>query len=117
VMDAYWKELVDDQVPGLLAHLLLAGTPVPLAELSERLWQLIEASFVLDDLRAEQRRWHRERLEHDVRRICRTFADLGAITLTDVETVTTIHGVEQEHGGRVALTALGATAVHGLTQP
>jgi hypothetical protein len=115
--DPYWKELLDGQVVGLLASLLLAGGPVPIAELAERLWQLVEASFVLDDLDAEERRRHREHLEDDVRRICAAFAALGAIELTDVETVTTIHGFEREHGGRVALTALGAQAVRVLTQP
>lgn len=115
-IDPYWKELVDDQVPGLLAHLLATGQPVPLDELSERLWQLVEASFVLDDLDTEQRRRHREHLDHDVRRICRTFAHLGAVEVSDVQTVTTIHGHEQEHGGRVALSPLGASAVHLLTR-
>jgi hypothetical protein len=114
-IDPYWKELVDGQVPGLLAHLLATGQPVPLAELSERLWQLVEASFVLDDLDAEQLRRHREHLDRDVRSICQTFADLGAVEVTDVQTVTSLHGHEQEHGGRVGLTPLGTAAVRELT--
>ena len=116
-IDPYWKELVDDQVPGLLAHLLVTGQPVPLAELSDRLWQLVESSFVLDDLDAEQLRRHRGHLDHDVRSICQTFADLGAVEITDVQAVTTIYGHTQEHGGRAALTLLGAAAVQPLTRP
>jgi hypothetical protein len=115
-IDPYWKELVDGQVPGLLAYLLATGQTLPLTGLQGRLWQLVEASFVLDDLDAEQLRRHREHLDRDVRRICQTFADLGAVELTDVQTVTTIHGHEQEHGGRVALTPLGAAAVPLLTR-
>lgn len=116
-IDPYWKELVDAQVPGMLAHLLATAQPVPLAELSDRLWQLVASSFVLDDLDAEQLRRHREHLDRDVRDICQTFADLGAVEVTDVQTVTTIYGHEQQHGGRVALTPLGASAVHPLTRP
>ncbi|MPZ74642.1 MAG: hypothetical protein GEU74_15725 [Nitriliruptorales bacterium] len=114
-IDPYWKELVDGQVPGLLARLLSAADAVPLVELQERLWELVEATFVLDDLDAEQLRRHREHLDHDVRHVCNAFADLGAVVVTDVETVTTVYGHEQEHGGMVALTPLGAAAVLELT--
>ncbi len=114
-IDPYWKALVDGQVSGLLAHLLVTDQPVALAELSERLWQVVEASFVLDALDAEQLRRDREHLDRDLRRICQTFADLGAVEVTDVQTVTTVHGFEQEHGGRVVLTPLGAAAVRELT--
>lgn len=39
---------------------------------------------------------------------------LSAVEVTDVETVTTMHGHEQEHGGRMALTPLGAARVRQL---
>ncbi len=116
-IDPYWKELVDAQVPGLLAHLLATDHPVPLVELQERLWQLVEASFDLDDFDSEQLRRHRDHLDRDVRLICQTFADLGAVEVSEVETVTSVHGHEQEHGGRVTLTPLGAAAVRQLTRP
>lgn len=64
----------------------------------------------------DQLRRHRDDLERDVRRLCQACADPGAIEVTDVETVTTAHGHEREHGGRVALTPLGAAAMQRLTQ-
>lgn len=116
-IDPYWKELVDAQVPGLLAYLLAAVQPVPVVELQERLWQLVEASFVLDDLDFEQLRRHRDHLDRDVRRICQTFADLGTVEVSEVGTVTSVHGLEQEHGGRVGLTPLGAAAARQPKRP
>ncbi len=108
------KELVDGQVTALLGRLLATGDPVPLVDLQDRLWQLVEASFVLDDLDSEQLRRHRDHLGRDVRRICQTFADLGAVEVTEVKTVTSVHGDEQQHGRWVGLTPLGAAGVREL---
>jgi hypothetical protein len=108
--DPYWKELVDAQVPGLLAHLLAAARPVAIAEVHERLWRLVERSFVLDDLNDEQLDRHRGWLEGDVRRICAALEELGAVTVTDVEVVRGEHGTTQRRGGLVDLTPLGAAA-------
>lgn len=113
-IDPYWKEVVDEQIPGLLAHLFAVGRPVPLVELQERLWQLVDASFILDDLDRAGLQRHRDMLDRDVRRICRVLAGLGAVEVTDVETIRDVHGYEQEHGGWVALTPLGAAAVREL---
>lgn len=113
-MHPYWKDTVDRQVPGLLGHLLAAGIPMPLGDLQERLWRLVEASFVLDDLDEEQLRRHRDVLDSDVRRICRALADLGAVEVTDVQTIPDVHGYERELGGRVELAPLGVAAVQEL---
>ncbi|MFD1504821.1 plasmid pRiA4b ORF-3 family protein [Georgenia yuyongxinii] len=113
-MDPYWKELLDGQVPGLVANLLVVGRPVPLVDLQERLWQLVEASFVLDDLDEEGLRRHRDLLDRDVRSICQALADLRVVEVTDVVTTTDAYGFTVERGGEVAVTALGAAAVPDL---
>jgi hypothetical protein len=66
------------------------------------------------DLDQEQRRRHRNVLDSDVRRICYALADLGAVEVTDTETIADDHGYQRELGGRVALTPLGVAAVHEL---
>ncbi|KAE8765021.1 plasmid pRiA4b ORF-3 family protein [Georgenia thermotolerans] len=113
-LDPYWKELVDGETPGLLAHLLVVGEPVPIAELQERLWQLIEVSFVLDDLGEEDMRRHRRLLDADVRHICRALADLGAVEVTGVEKATDAYGLAVEQGGVVTAAPLAAAAVPDL---
>ena len=115
-IDPYWKELVDGEVPGLVAHLLVVGHPVALHELQERLWQLVEASFVLDDFDQEQLQRHRDVFDRDVRRICHALAKLGAVEVTGVERSTDAYGYRVEHGGHVALAPLGAAAVHELAE-
>jgi hypothetical protein len=112
--DPYWKDVVDGQVSGLLAHLLAAGRPVPIPEVHERLWRLVERSFVLDDLGEEQLDGHRRWLEHDVRRVCAALEELGAVTVTNVEAVRGEHGITDERGGLVDLTPLGAAGARGL---
>ncbi|GAA1643567.1 hypothetical protein [Georgenia ruanii] len=109
-----WKELLDGEVPGLLAHLLAVGEPVPLADLQERLWQLVEASFVLDDLEEEHLRGHRRLLDSDVRHICRALAELGAVEVTGVERTTDAYGLPVERGGAVTAAPLAAAAVPDL---
>lgn len=112
--DPYWKELVDEQVPGVLAYLLLSERPMVIDELAGRLWSLVEASFDVDDLDDEQYARHREHLAGDVRQICAVLARLGALTVEGVQTVTTVHGTTREQGGQVGLTPLGAAGVRGL---
>lgn len=114
MIDPYWKDLVDEQVPGVLAYLLLTGRPMAIDELAGRLWSLVEASFDIDDLDDQQYARHRDHLAEDVRRICAVLAELGAVTVEGVETVTTLHGIPREHGGWVRLTPLGVSGVRHL---
>lgn len=110
----YWKELVDGEVPGLVAHLLVTPSPVPLADLQERLWQLVGAAFVLDHLDEEELRRHRHLLDQNVRSICQVLADVGAVEITGVEATTDKYGITRESGGEVAATPLAAAAVPDL---
>lgn len=114
MIDPYWKDLVDEQVPGLLAYLLLIGQPMAIDELAGRLWSLVEASFDLDDLDDQQYARHRDHLAGDVRGICVVLAELGAVTVEGLQTVTTTHGIARDQGGRVQLTPLGAAGVRRL---
>ena len=71
---------------------------MPLADPEERLWQLVEASFVLDELDEESQRRHRLLLDRDVRHVFRVLADLGAVEVTGVERVTDAYGSPVERG-------------------
>jgi hypothetical protein len=108
-IDPYWKELVDEQVPGLFAQ-LIAIDALLIVHVHARLWALIEASFILDDLDEAQRGRHRDHLDGDVRWLCAVFADLGALRVEGVETVTNEWGHERPRGGYVSLTPLGVVA-------
>jgi hypothetical protein len=103
----YWKELVDEQVPALLPHLLTAPAPVAVTALHDRLWRLVERSFVLDDLTAEQLARHRDELLRD---LCHV--------LTRLEELRAVHPVGGDASGRcegaVGLTALGEAAARRL---
>jgi hypothetical protein len=115
-MDPYWKGPVDEQVPGLLAHLALLGAPEPITALDEGLWSLVEASFVLDDLDDRMLGLHRDQFERDVRRILGAFAGLGALTIGGVEMVPTDWGSERARGGEVRTTPLGVAGVRGMVE-
>lgn len=49
-----------------------------------------------------------------VRQIWVVLAERGALTVEAVETVTSIHGLAHERGGRVQLTPLGAAGLRQL---
>jgi hypothetical protein len=56
---------------------------VPLSDLYEVVWQAVSPLYVLDDLSPDRLRHLRTSNDHDIQRVLRALASLGAARLTD----------------------------------
>jgi hypothetical protein len=110
--DPYWKDLVDGELRALLWSLL--DGPQPIETLGERMWYLVESSFVLTNLDDEALARHREQVARDVRRVVETLGAIGAATIEGVREERNDIGFERAVGGVAALTSPGVAASYRL---
>jgi hypothetical protein len=73
----------DRGLRALLHRLYTATAPVPLSDLYEVAWQAISPLYVLDDLSPDRLQHLRAAGDHDVQRVLRSLASLGAARLTE----------------------------------
>ncbi|MGP4043526.1 plasmid pRiA4b ORF-3 family protein [Streptomyces sp. 2A115] len=76
----------------LLQQLYAATALVPLSDLYEVVWQAVSPLYVLDDLSPERLKHLRTANEHDIRRVLKALASLGAVHLTKESTELTADG-------------------------
>ncbi|MEU9363070.1 plasmid pRiA4b ORF-3 family protein, partial [Streptomyces sp. NPDC048301] len=65
----------------LLHHLYAVAAPVPLRDLYDAVWRTVSPLYVLDDLSADRVGYLRTAGDHDVQRILKALASLGALHL------------------------------------
>ncbi|TLQ44987.1 plasmid pRiA4b ORF-3 family protein [Streptomyces marianii] len=78
----------------LLQRLHTATAPVPLGDLYEVAWEAVSPLYVLDDLSPDRLGHLRTANDHDVRRVLKALASLGAVHLTE-------HTAELTAGGHI----------------
>jgi hypothetical protein len=81
-LESLFAHEYDRGLRALLQRLYATTTPVPLSDLYEVVWQAVSPRYVLDDLSPDRLRHLRTANEHDIQRVLKSLASLGAVHLT-----------------------------------
>jgi hypothetical protein len=73
----------DRGLQALLQRLYAATAPVPLSDLYEVVWQAVSPLYALDDLSPDRLGHLRTANDHDIQRVLKALASLGAVHLTE----------------------------------
>ena len=82
-LESLFAHEYDRGLRALLHRLYAATAPVPLSDLYEAVWQAVSPLYVLDDLSSDRLGYLRAADAHDVQRVLKALASLGAVHLTE----------------------------------
>ncbi|MDX3097573.1 plasmid pRiA4b ORF-3 family protein [Streptomyces sp. ME19-03-3] len=82
-LESLFTREYDRGLRALLYRLYAATAPVPLSDLYEVVWQAVSPLYVLDDLSGDRLGHLRTANDHDVQRVLKAIASLGAVHLTE----------------------------------
>jgi Plasmid pRiA4b ORF-3-like protein len=82
-LESLFAHEYDRGLRALLQRLYAATTPVPISDLYEVVWQTVSPLYVLDDLSPDRLGHLRTANDHDVQRVLKALASLGAVHLTE----------------------------------
>jgi hypothetical protein len=91
-LESLFAHEYDRGLRALLHGLYAATAPVPLSDLYEVVWHAVSPLYVLDDLSPDRLGHLRTANDHDVRRVLKALASLGAVHLTEDTTELTADG-------------------------
>jgi hypothetical protein len=82
-LESLFTHEYDRGLRALLHRLYAATAPVPLSDLYEVVWHTVSPLYVLDDLSPDRLGHLRTANDHDVQRVLKVLASLGAVHLTE----------------------------------
>ncbi|MEU2285399.1 plasmid pRiA4b ORF-3 family protein [Streptomyces sp. NPDC013178] len=91
-LESLFAHEYDRGLRALLQRLYAATTPVPLSDLYEVVWQAVSPLYVLDDLSPDRLRHLRTAGDHDIQRVLKALASLGAVHLAKESAELTANG-------------------------
>ncbi|MFF7641522.1 plasmid pRiA4b ORF-3 family protein [Streptomyces canus] len=91
-LESLFAHEYDRGLRALLYRLYAATAPVPLSDLYEVVWHAVSPLYVLDDLSPDRLGHLRTANDHDVQRVLKALASLGAVHLTETTAELTADG-------------------------
>jgi hypothetical protein len=82
-LESLFSHEYDRGLWALLTRLYASTAPVPLSDLHEAVWQAVSPLYVLDDLSPDRLGHLRTANDHDIQRVLKALASLGAVHLTE----------------------------------
>jgi hypothetical protein len=116
--DAYgWGWFAEDLDGDLLPMLLALNVPGAWLEIDETaaaIWDDLLDAYDLDDVEPRKLEFHRDLVNHALRRAFERLEELGVVTRSGIGQRRTEWGTTEEEGGTVALSPLGSWAVNEI---
>ncbi|WP_155059578.1 plasmid pRiA4b ORF-3 family protein [Streptomyces blattellae] len=91
-LESLFRHEYDRGLRTLLQRLYAATTPVRLSDLYKVVWQAVSPLYMLDDLSPDRLRHLRTAGDHDIQRVLKALASLGAVHLTEDSAELTVDG-------------------------